>query len=169
MQKYKQLYRHNPPESYGDCFRTCLGCLLDMPPETVPHFYDGCGQDDDATEANEAIRYWLFQQGYVMVQFAYECPLEQVQHFMSVSNPTVYYLITGKSVTGNNHVCVGLAGDIIWDPAPEGKGLVGLNSHGQHLIELLVPVSQSSGWLSRQQIEERTRSETSSPPTPEQP
>lgn len=168
MTPYKQLYRHNPPESYGDCFRTCIGCLLDLPPEKVPHFYDGLDKNDDATEANKAINYWLYQQGYVMVQFAYECPLEQVQNFMAVSNPNVYYLITGESVTGNNHVCIGLAGDIVWDPAPEGKGLVGLNSNGQHIIELLVPVSQSSGWLSHPQTEKPMQSGTSSEPTREQ-
>ena len=167
MREYKQLYRHKPPESYGDCFRTAIGCLLDMPPEKVPHFYDGIDKNDDATEANRAIKYWLWQQDYVMVTFAYECSLSEVLNFMQVSNPGIFYLITGTSVTGNNHVCVGLGDDIVWDPAPENGKLVGPNSNGQIIIEVLVPASQSSGWSSIDPASNETASDSSSKSTQE--
>lgn len=53
MTPYKQLYGHNPDQGiFGDCFRTALGCLLNLPPEKVPHFYDGCGPDDDERVAD---------------------------------------------------------------------------------------------------------------------
>lgn len=169
MMKFKQLYRHNPPHSYGDCFRTVLGCLLDLPPEKVPHFYDGYDKDDDCTAANQQIGYWLSQQGYVMVQFAYECPVHQVLEFMGTSNPNVYYLITGRSVTGNNHVCVGLGDKIVWDPAPEGKGLIGPNSNGQVIIEVLVPTFLSSGWSYPKSSSSENASETGCETTRERP
>lgn len=166
MKKFKQLYRHNPPETYGDCYRTVLGCLLDMPPEQVPHFYDGIDKNDDATAANKAIIYWLSQQGHALVQFGFECSVAGVQKFMKISNPNIYYIITGRSVTGNNHCCIGLNGEIEWDPAPENKGLVGTNSNGQVIIEVLVPISQSSGWSSARPIEKQSASENSSETIP---
>lgn len=158
MMKFKQLYRHKPPESYGDCFRTVLGCLLDLPPEKVPHFYDGIGKHDDATEANHAIRYWLFQQGYVMVTFAFEADVPDVLKCMEANNPGIYYLITGSSVTGNNHCCIGLGGEIVWDPAPEDQGLIGRNSNEQVIVEVLAPTNQSSGWLSQRLTGKQTAS-----------
>lgn len=156
MQSHKQLYPHNPPHSYGDCFRTALGCLLDLPPEQVPHFYDGVGADDDATEANKSIHYWLHSHGYTLVTVAYEAPLDQVLYSMGHNNPTLYYLISGTSITGNNHCCVALGGEIIWDPAPEGKGLIGPRSNGQIIIEVLASSRQSSGWSSTGDIKPST-------------
>lgn len=33
--------KHDPPASYGDCFRVCVASVLDLPAEDVPHFCDG--------------------------------------------------------------------------------------------------------------------------------
>lgn len=42
MTPFKQLYCHNPEgvgeETIGDCFRTAIGVLLDLPPAEIPHF-----------------------------------------------------------------------------------------------------------------------------------
>ena len=45
MEFYKQLNEHNPDEGvYGDCYRTAIGCLLNIPPEFVPHFCEPHGR-----------------------------------------------------------------------------------------------------------------------------
>lgn len=146
MQFHKQLHRHNPPESFGDCFRTSLGCFFNRLPQEMPHFYDGVDYGDDATKANEAIRLWINRQGYIPVVFVYECKLELVLYSMKMNNPGVYYMISGESVTGNNHCCIGLGDEIVWDPAEENCGLIGPNRDGQIIVEMFVPQAFGSAW-----------------------
>ena len=146
MTPYKQLYGHNPDKGiFGDCYRTAIGCLLNMPPEKVPHFYDGCRPEDDATEQNKAIKYWLEQQGFHIVQIAYECELEKLLHAQSLNNPEVYYMLSGKSGKHNcNHVVIACGGQIVWDPSRENSGISGKNINGQLICEYLVPMSMVS-------------------------
>lgn len=155
MKMCKQLYPHRPDEGlFGDCFRTCVGCLLDMRPQEVPHFYDGYHGHEDATEANKAIKYWLAQRGYFFCTFAYQdTTVDHILEIMGINNPNALYLITGRSPRGTNHCCIGLGGEIIWDPAPEAGDLVGPNSEGQVIIEVLMPISQNSGWSTSPPIE----------------
>ncbi len=40
MTPLTQRYLHNPPETYGDCYRACIASLLDLGLDDVPHFYD---------------------------------------------------------------------------------------------------------------------------------
>ncbi len=42
---------HNPPHSYGDCFRACIASILEM---DVPHFLDG-NEDDDWPETTRSL------------------------------------------------------------------------------------------------------------------
>lgn len=149
MQFHKQLYRHNPPHSYGDCYRTLLGCLLDKSPNEVPHFYDGLTYGDDCTEANLNIRRWLWEHGYALATFVYEgCTVDQLKLAMSLNNPGLYYILSGQSATGNTHVALYLEDELIWDSAPENQGILGLDRDGQMRVELLVPKAFASGWSS---------------------
>lgn len=40
IKRQKQAFLHKPEEGvYGDCYRTCIACLLGIDRDAVPHFY----------------------------------------------------------------------------------------------------------------------------------
>jgi len=40
MIKRKQIYFHNPEKgSHGDCYRTCIACILEIEPVEVPKLF----------------------------------------------------------------------------------------------------------------------------------
>jgi hypothetical protein len=143
MKQYKQLYAHNPPYTYGDCYRTAIGCLLDVPPEEVPHFYGI--YPDDVDKAHELRDDWLRSRGYRVANFVYECSVKRALWAMGQNNPGLLYMMSGQS--GSNpdisHVVVCRGGDVIWDPSPDETGIVGPNKDGQIIIELLMPARMS--------------------------
>jgi len=160
MTPFKQLYGHDPANGiFGDCYRTAIGCLLDMPPEQVPHFYDGLTQESDATEANNAVRYWLSQQGYALVTIAFEnCTLDDLLYTQRHNNPKLYYLISGKSGAHDcNHIVVACGGQIVWDPSKKDSGISGPNQNNQFIIEFLVPASMTEKEYDAEVIEAARR------------
>ena len=42
-----QTVKHDPENGlYGDCYRACVACLLNLEVDQVPHFYhDGCNSE----------------------------------------------------------------------------------------------------------------------------
>lgn len=164
MTPYKQLYGHNPDQGiFGDCFRTALGCLLNMPPEKVPHFYDGCRPEDDATEQNKAVQYWLAQQGYRLVIIPYECSPETLLESQGFNNPDTYWLMSGKSGKHDcNHVVICCGNQVIWDPSRENSGVTGKNKDGQVWCEYLIPISMTANAEELEIIEQVKRHALSS-------
>ena len=44
MTPYKQLNHHDPDNGIiGDCYRTAIACLLDLPPDALPNYCEGPG------------------------------------------------------------------------------------------------------------------------------
>lgn len=138
MTPYKQLIKHDPANGkWGDCYRTAWGCLLDIPPEEIPHFVDQ-GRDD----CDVLLAAWLKEQGLRRVCFPLngEMPMKDALHFMREWNPDVYYLFSGSSVVAN-HVVVALNNKIIHDPAGRKRPFVGPASDGCWWIDVAVPLS----------------------------
>ena len=144
MTPHKQLFRHNPEQGvYGDCFRTAIGCLLDLAPVDVPHFAEGT---DSGREALDRAAVWLKHRDLAMftVAFGGETPVADVLAHMGVMNPGVYYLLSGTSRNGTNHTVVAHGGEIVHDPALDDSGIVGPMDHGMFLVEVLIPLSQKA-------------------------
>ena len=57
MLLHKQMYRHNPPESFGDCHRTVYACLLGKPLESIPN--SGIIGPCDMNDPNFPSYYWV--------------------------------------------------------------------------------------------------------------
>lgn len=125
MNKLRQLYLHNPPHAYGDCFRTALACLLDCrSPEEVPHFYAGVGHDDQAAidEAQDDFDAWLRRRhrlgltwrtadvGDVSDMDAW------LRHVGELYPDWQHVLVGGRGEFGVNHVVIVRAGRFVWDP-----------------------------------------------------
>jgi hypothetical protein len=140
MKFHKQLNRHDPDNGvWGDCFRTALACLLDMNPEDVPHFLEGGPEPEEFMRRH---REWLLEHGYSIFAIGFDAGLEDVMKTMKNVNPGLYYLISGQSVRGINHVCIGLEDKIIHDPMPDGDGIKWpCKEDGYYWVEVLVPIT----------------------------
>ena len=119
-----QLFKHNPPHTYGDCSRTCLACLLDLNPQDVPHFAEisKC----DIEEWNRLERKFLLSAGFVKFQVAFI--FESVSEALELSRdayPGLYMIMLGQSKNGVNHEVIVCDGEIVWDPSIDKSGIVG--------------------------------------------
>lgn len=141
MTPHKQLIKHDPASgAWGDCWRTCIACLLDMSPADVPHF-----ADQDNPKADEQCREWLKERGFNLVKV---CMFAESASFAADWFRDAFYILTGLSpnVAEVAHCVIGRgAFDVVWDPAQPGKGLAGpwVDEHGNNLywIEFIVPMS----------------------------
>lgn len=142
MTPQKQKFRHNPPETFGDCASACLASLLDLPVEAVPHFSKLFWEDRDGWSRAE--KEFLASKGLRKVQFGYSCSLENVLDYMKASNPDVYYVLLGTSRNGTAHDVVGLNDQIIHDPSVDNSGIVSpCEPEGAYYISVFVPMAMT--------------------------
>jgi len=147
MIERKQLFRHRPLEGQiGDCHRTAIACLLDLEPETVPHFglsdFDKEGRITKHEQTTEADA-WLRERGMLCVHLAYPLPeLADVLAWVGASNPNVYWLLGGASKIGVNHTVIARGRSIAWDPSLDDSGIVGPCDDGYFWASFIVPAHQ---------------------------
>ncbi len=135
MKCYEQLNYHDPENGiWGDCGRTAIGCLIEKPPEDIPHFWDR-----DNKQGNIECQKWLRKQGYEYVYFAVKAEtLQDALDIFGCCNRYIYYLLVGESKNGCNHVVVCKGRDIIHDPGINKPGITGPCNDGYYWIELVV-------------------------------
>ena len=136
MIPYHQLNGHDPDNGvYGDCYRACLGSILEIDPRDMPNF---CEKPED--EYLEFTRNWLAENcGVAMATFPYETKdLSELLKHLGALNPGIYFTLGGRSPRGFNHEVVVLDGKIVHDPAPSGGGLVGPMDDGYYWVSILV-------------------------------
>jgi hypothetical protein len=112
---------------FGDCVRASYATLLGLPLSAVPRFDPAVLGGEDQRDRE---RRWLRSIGFTLVEIS-SAPDELPDAFRSVNGP---HLISGISPRGFGHRCVGLDGNLIWDPHPSHSGLDKIYSIG-----LLVP------------------------------
>ena len=143
MTPQRQLFKHNPPVSFGDCHRACLASLLDLDRDTVPNF--GEHYDDNARFQLETHK-WLATQGLDYIDIAFNDTLENVLLTMKGLNPNAYYILGGTSRNGTGHSVIGRGGEIVWDPATGADhSIVDVMSDGMYWITYLVPLFMTRG------------------------
>lgn len=148
MKLQKQLIKHDPENGFwGDCYRTCIACLLGIDAADVPHFCDDAqGKDIDDTEAN--CRAWLKSCGYNIIKV---CMLECNASYALSWFDDMPYILTGQSPNFNGvaHCVIGRgAFDVVWDVSPLNKGLAGPwvdeNGNRVYWIEFIVPIQEAA-------------------------
>jgi hypothetical protein len=136
-----QLYRHDPAAGvFGDCFRTCVACLLGLPAGNVPHFNDRLASDATPAEvyrATKAADDWLGARGLRLVRVGYCGDLDSVLDCLAKSNPGLPCILSGTSRNGVGHCVVVLDGAIVCDPSLDQSGIVGPLADGVFNIEYL--------------------------------
>lgn len=144
MTPHKQLNLHKPDEGIiGDCYRTCIACLLDLHPSEVPHFYKSI--DEDLCEGNKRARLFLQQRKLELFDMAVAGSLEDVLASAGSMNPDCYWMLTGESRTGCNHIVICKGGEIVHDPSLTDSGIIGPTKNGCFYVSLLVPAPMVEG------------------------
>ena len=77
------------------------------------------------------------------MSFAFQCEPAEVLTLMKAMNPGVYYMLSGESRTGCNHVVIALDDEIVWDPSLDDSGIIGRCDDGFTWVEFLVPASMT--------------------------
>lgn len=108
--------KHDPPHTYGDCYRCCIASILEVPAHVVPS--PAARGFDNWSEEMTKLDDWLGSRG--MYHFFIKTDTENLPAWQGVLNG--YYILGGKSPRAP-HVVVGLGRQIVHDPHPEGGGL----------------------------------------------
>jgi len=142
MQFHKQLIQHCPTEDrYGDCFRTSLGCILDLRPEEVPHFFD---KGKICDEAFDELHEWLSDRGLKIIDIPFNGKDIEPKQFIENINTwfsDILLLVSGESggFKGVNHTVVALNGEFIHDPAIHNKFICGPCDDELYWVAFIVP------------------------------
>lgn len=137
MISMKQIYKHNPPETIGDCWRTCFACLLEIPVTDVPHFCETSWEDNP--ESQRKAKEWLKTKGYSYFEYPIDCDFETLQIYLDHYLHGIYCMIGGTSKNGTGHSVIMLNGAIVWDPSLDDSGILGPMSDGYYWITVLIP------------------------------
>lgn len=108
MKRVTGIVEHNPPESYGDCFRAALASVLGVDAQHVPHFLE----DGITVGWLDRLRAWCFARGLYHITLDPHTTL-----------PPGYHIAFGTTEAGNQH-CVVMDGEVqAHDPSPNSTGL----------------------------------------------
>jgi len=136
LRMHKQKFRHLPDEGvFGDCYRTCIACLLMLDPEDVPHEHRQMG----AEEFVAFYRGWLHDHGIhrLVIPLATQS-VEEALRTAEIFSDGVPYIFLGTSRTGVNHAVIGHDGAIVHDPSLTDAGIIGPCDDGYFWVEWLV-------------------------------
>ena len=126
--------KHNPPNSYGDCWSACMASILER--EDIPHFLEDGDPNNDWIERTReylaTIDVSLWRTWYGVDN------LSEVLFTMKEINPDMYYILSGDSPSGP-HSVVCLNDEIVHDPAgrPKGEQIVGPCANDVYWVEVL--------------------------------
>lgn len=117
----------------GDCVRASYATLLGISLEEVPPLDPGFAMRL-GVEQGDLERAWLASIGLDLVEIAVDHESELPEEVLGCV-PEVPHLMSGISPRGFGHRCVGVGGQIVWDPHPSRAGLVTVYSIGM-LVDL---------------------------------
>lgn len=145
--RHKQLHRHAPDEGLiGDCWRTCIACILGLKPTEVPHFFADTWPDKTGERGRDLCNEWLKSRGLTLLEL---CLDASDKHTAKRFPANVPYILTGKSnnYDGVNH-CVIATGlyEQIWDPSPFATAPLApcvceVTGSQYYWLEFLVPIN----------------------------
>lgn len=145
MIEQKQLYLHKPEQGIiGDCFRTTIACLLDLPALEVPHWYAEIWPPGELTceisqEVLIACNKWLLPKGLQYAEFPVGAANnEELFNWLACYFPSNVYLGLGCSSKNGGHSVVINSSGYIWDPAIDNSGCVGPMKDDYYWVGMLV-------------------------------
>ncbi len=134
----RQQALHIPSRGrFGDCHRAVLASLFEVPLHEVPHFCED-GPPGDRFDARVAR--WLAERNLSSVTFPLQGTVQSVLLGVARSCPQAFWLLSGMSKTGVDHMVICRGPEIVHDPAANGRGLVGPCSNGFFWATFLTPL-----------------------------
>lgn len=106
--------KHDPPNSYGDCYRCAIASILEVAAEDVPHVY--LHGNDYWDTGKKLLDEWLAKQNLYIFEFCINAA--NMEHWSNLG----YHLLSGVSPRGS-HACVGHGGKLVHNPNPLNDGL----------------------------------------------
>lgn len=86
--------KHDPPYSFGDCYRAALASITER--NDIPHFFgEEFGIEPDDDDWLDKVRAWFSERDMTIISWRYdgkETPLHDVLTTMKMVNPDTYYL-----------------------------------------------------------------------------
>ena len=142
MKYHRQLCLHDPAnDSYGDCQRTAIACLLDKEsPLDVPNYAELYWDDPD--KFGSAFRGYLRTQGYDWVGLPYLGTGMSPKEFLCWAGNYCdqYYMVSGMGARGVGHVVIAKGKSFCHDPHPSDDYLVGPFDDGVYWIYLILAI-----------------------------
>lgn len=144
MYNEKQAFRHDPNNGvFGDCYRTCLAALLNLPRDDVPHYVTTMDVVEWETEVKQKMDAWLVKRGFQELAIPVTGDLEGVLALQKTrTHSPVPAMLTGESRTGCNHVVVIFDGEIVYDPSLNSSGIIGPCDDGYFWLTWLIRVER---------------------------
>lgn len=117
----------------GNCWQTCVACILDVEPEELPpqekydlrkYHPDGTWEWLPGKSYNNVLQNYL-RTHHNLAYVEMHTPSELLESLLV--RPHVFHMMTGRTVrtpvNKSRHVVVGRGGQMIWDPHPSRAGL----------------------------------------------
>jgi hypothetical protein len=120
MKFQNQSVKHDPPNSYGDCFRTTIANLLGLDAVDVPHFLD---QDRQWPEALAMVNEFLRPYGLCFMML--NIRESEVRNSFGYSG--LHYEGGGDTCRGTVHSSVFCDGKLVHDPHPSHAGFTSVH------------------------------------------
>ena len=122
MIAHKQMIEHDPSNGrYGDCLKTAVASILDLPIDAVPDFN---GPNYEWNDQNAELREFAATLGLGYAALMLKGSPEDVLRYMAVSFPQGVYLMAGKSARGFYHTVICKGGEFLHDPHPSNEFLI---------------------------------------------
>lgn len=139
MIKYRQLIKHDPENGqYGDCARTCIASILDLPIESVPNFAENWKTSNLFWKG---INDFLASFGLGCFSIAFNMEVCDVLSMMQHHNENLYYMLGIGTPKGTDHFVVCCGGKVVSDPAGyDDPTLFSRDSTGNTWINVFVPL-----------------------------
>lgn len=126
---------HEPPNSFGDCYRACVASLLDMRNDDVPHFFDDYAESTDGVLAHDRLTAFLRPRGLYPLGFTIAD--EHKNHWFDCLRGL--YILGGTTTRGTKHYVIATGrGTLVHDPHPTDKSGVGPDPDGTFCIVFFV-------------------------------
>ncbi len=146
MTPYRQIVKHDPERGqFGDCARTCIASILDLPLESVPNFAEAW---HDTDKFWRGINEFLAERGLGCFSVAFNMEVADVLSMMQHHNENLYYMLGVGTPKGTDHFVVCRGGVLVSDPAAyDDPTLFRRDSSGNTWINVFVPLSVMAGGM----------------------
>jgi hypothetical protein len=107
----------------GNCLAAAIASLLELPITEVPNFETLYGINN--TYYYEVLCKWLRHLGYeITTDDRFKCfHGDENRNEFKEQLKDMYYLVSGKSTRGIQHICIYQNGKLVHDPHPTNEGL----------------------------------------------